>query len=86
MKKNAMHRMLSMLSRGKRPDCSDLGISREEYVLLVSDAVEKGYVSGVYVSFCDNANDGNLLVQAALTEKGQAEAGATSLLKRIFHR
>ena len=55
-------------------------------VLLVSDAVEKGYVSGVYVSFCDNANDGNLLVQAVLTEKGQAEAGAASLLKRIFHR
>ena len=87
MKQDSLHRMLSMLAKGKHPDASALGVSPEEYVKLVSDAVSSGYISGVYISFCDNANSGNLLSGAMLTEKGTAEARkGQSLFAKLFSR
>ena len=86
MKKDAMHRMLCQLARGKCPDASALGVSGEEYAKLVSDASERGYISGAYVSFCDNANSGNLLASAELTDKGREEAAECSLFRRIARR
>ena len=71
MAKSAMDRMLRLLKKGKHPDAASLGLSQEEYVMLVTEALREGYITGVYVSFCDSASSGNLLNTAELTEKGE---------------
>ena len=84
MGKDSKHRMLSLLSRGRHPDASDLAVSCEEYARLVIDPEKAGYISGAYVSFCDSAMSGNLLSSASLTEKGKEEASRGGLLRRIL--
>ena len=63
--------MLRMLSEGKVPEKEDLGLGKEEFVLLVSKALAEDLISGVYVSFCDNESTASLLSQAVLTDKGK---------------
>ena len=74
MAKSAMERMLRLLKKGKHPDAASLGLSQEEYVMLVTEAIREGYITGVYVSFCDSASSGNLLNTAELTEMGEKKA------------
>ena len=83
MAKSAMERMLRLLKKGKYPDAASLGLSQEEYVMLVTEAIREEYITGVYVSFCDSASSGNLLNTAELTEKGEkrAESGKAFYLR-----
>ena len=71
MKKNAMVKMLSGIQRGRTVDEKQLGLGKEEFVSLVSQAIESGYIEGVYVSFCDSQSSEGLLSSARITDKGQ---------------
>ena len=86
MAKSAMERMLRLLKKGKHPDAASLGLSQEEYVMLVTEAIREGYITGVYVSFCDSASSGNLLNTAELTEKGEARAETENSFFRHFRK
>ncbi|MBO8435650.1 MAG: hypothetical protein IAA97_01550 [Spirochaetes bacterium] len=76
---DSMKKMLRMLGKGKTPDASDLSLGREEFVALVTSAVNDGFVEDVYISFCDSAPTSSLLSGAKLTEKGRKRA------KGFFH-
>ncbi len=67
---NAMQKMLRMLMKGRVPEADDLKLGKEEFVALVSEADEKGYIEGVYISFCDRESIAGLLSSARITEKG----------------
>ena len=71
MEEKAMQRMLRMLRRGRIPEAEDLGLGREEFVSLVSQAVADDLISGVYISFCDNESIHGLLSSAVLTDRGR---------------
>ncbi len=82
---DAEKRMLSELKKGRHPSPSDLGLGKEEFVALVSKALERGLIEGVYVSFCDSQSADGLLSSASLTEKGMEAAGSVrrfSLFRR----
>ena len=86
MAKSAMERMLRLLKKGKHPDAASLGLSQEEYVMLVTEALREEYITGVYVSFCDSASSGNLLNTAELTEKGETRVEAGSSPFHLFRK
>ena len=73
MPETTKDRVLRLLAKGQHPDAASLGLSKEQYVKVVSEMKEEGLIDGVYISFCDNSSGGNLLEEAVLTEKGKAQ-------------
>ena len=71
MPETTKDRVLRLLAKGQHPDAASLGLSKEQYVKVVSEMKEEGLIDGVYISFCDNYSGGNLLEEAVLTEKGK---------------
>ena len=69
-----LRKMLRMIAKGKCPEAADLGMGREEFVQLVSHALDNGYIEGVYISFCDNSTSFGPLSSARLTEEGKKTA------------
>ena len=39
-----LRKMLRMIAKGKCPEAADLGMGREEFVQLVSHALDNGYI------------------------------------------
>ncbi len=69
--KSALEKLLIGIKKGRNVNASSLRLGKEEFVSLVSSAVENGYIEGVYISFCDSQSVDNLLSSAVLTEKGR---------------
>lgn len=86
MKESAMIRMLKAMAKGRIPEASDLGLGKEQFVALVSEAAESGYIDGVYISSCDSQSVSGLLSMARLTEKGRAAANVKKGIFSVLNR
>ncbi|MBP5162975.1 MAG: hypothetical protein ILP16_08375 [Spirochaetales bacterium] len=82
--KAIMLSVLKELQKGKHPCSMDYGIAPEEFIGIVSELANRGYISGLYLMDMSRGDDPLLLRQARVTPEGDDFLSENSKLMKAY--